>query len=200
MAPIATADIDNRLLDAPVNLFFSSSKAPSAPCLVTDFIHYQVKLNPQAFAVHVEDENPYTYAELWQLVEQIAVRTSFAPGNIVPVCMDPSVEFVASLLAIMICGAAYVVLDPNGSKERNRVIAEDCDAGAVIVHERYGSNFKRVLSIEKVLSNDDTVPEASHKKLLHRSVASPSDLAYLVYTSGEELPQHQSFSLLLVLN
>src|ERR1700678_818042 len=125
MAPIATADLNYPLLDAPVNLLSSSSKAISAPCLVTDFIRYQVKLNPQAFAVHVEDENPYTYAELWQLVEQIAATAHFAPGNIVPVCMDPTVEFVASLLAIMVSGAAYVVLDPNGSAERNRVIVED---------------------------------------------------------------------------
>ncbi|THC89640.1 hypothetical protein EYZ11_010916 [Aspergillus tanneri] len=171
MAPIASADINNPLLDAPVNLFPSSSRAPSAPCLVTDFIRYQVKLNPQAFAVHVEDENPYTYADLWQLVEQIVARAPFARGNIVPVCMDPTAEFVASLLAIMVCGAAYVVLDPNGSAERNRDIAEDCDAGAVIVHEKYEPNFERALSIEKVLSNDSSTGTPKGVLISHRAAS-----------------------------
>lgn len=197
MAPIATADIQDVVLDTPANAFPSSIKAPSPPCLVTDFIRYQVNRDPDAFAVHVENEDPYTYAALWQLVEQIAAKAPFTAGDIVPVCMDPTVEFVASLLAIMACGAAYVVLDPNGSAERNRVIVEDCDAGLVIVHEKYESSFDRALSIEKVLSDDVTVSEASHKLLLHASVGSPSDLAYLVYTSGEKLSQHPSFSSLL---
>lgn len=195
MAPIATADINDSVLDTPANGFPSSIKAPSPPCLVTDFIRYQVNQHPDAFAVHVENETPYTYGALWQLVEQIAAKAPFVPGDIVPVCMDPTVEFVASLLAIMACGAAYVVLDPNGSAERNRAIAEDCDAGVVIVHEKYESNFERALPIEKVLSHDVTVSEAFHKVLLHGSVGSPSELAYLVYTSGEELLQHLSFSL-----
>jgi non-ribosomal peptide synthetase component F len=153
--------------------------------LVTDFIRYQVKRAPDAFAVHVENEAPYTYEALWQLVQQITTKAPFVPGAIVPVCMDLTVEFVASLLAIMVCGAAYVVLDPSGSAERNRVIVEDCNAGVVLVHERYQSNFVRALPIENILSND--VTEASHTLLIHGPIGSPSDLAYLVYTSGEEL-------------
>lgn len=197
MAPIATAYINNPLLDTLVNPFSSSIKAPSAPCLVTDFIRYQVKRDPDSFAVHVENETPYTYGALWRLVEQIATKAPFVAGDIVPVCMDLTVEFVASLLAIMVSGAAYVVLDPNGSTERNRVIVEDCDAGVVIVHEKYESNFVQALPIEKILSSD--VTEKSHKLLLHGSVGGPSDLAYLVYTSGEKLLQNTSFCLLLVL-
>lgn len=192
MAPIATADINDHLLDTPLNPSSPLIKSPSPPCLVTDFIRYQVSRDPDAFAVHVEDETPCTYGALWQLVEQIAANAPIVPGDIVPVCMDLTVEFVASLLAIMACGAAYVVLDPNGSAERNRVIVEDCDAGVVIVHGKYELNFERALPIEKILSDASTVSEASSKLVLHGSVGSPSDLAYLVYTSGEELLRHFS--------
>ncbi|KAJ5917883.1 Nonribosomal peptide synthetases (NRPS) [Penicillium verhagenii] len=181
MAPIAIADL-KKPFDVPIDISLSS-KAPCSPCLVTDFVRYQVKLRPQALAVHVEGEDPYTYAELWKLVERIATLALFAPDSIVPVCMDPTVEFVASLLAVMLCGAAYVVLDPNGSAERNRLIVEDCDAGVVIVHERYESIFDRALSIESILS-DNSIRQDSHNEVPSGSVASPSDLAYLVYTSG----------------
>lgn len=196
MAPIATAYINDSMLNTPVNPFSSSIKAPSPPCSITDFISYQVEQNPDAFAVHVENETPYTYGALWQLVQQIASTAPFASGDIVPVCMDLTVEFVASLLAIMVTGAAYVVLDPNGSTERNRVIVEDCNARVVIVHEKYKSNFLQALPIERIISNDVTEP--SQSLLLQRSVGSQSDLAYLVYTSGEKLLQQLSFSFSLL--
>lgn len=192
MAPIATAYINDPMLNTPVNLFPSSIEAPDPPCLVTDFIVYQVKQDPDAFAVHVENEAPYTYGALWQLVQQIATTAPFVPGTIIPVCMDLTVEFVASLLAIMVTGAAYVVLDPNGSTERNRIIVEDCNAGVVIVHEKYESNFSQALPIERIMSNN--VTEAPDKLHLQGFVGSPSDLAYLVYTSGEKPLQDLSFS------
>lgn len=195
MSPIPTAYIDDSILNTPVNPFSSSIKAPSPPCLVTDFIRYQEKQNPDAFAVHVENEAPYTYGALWQLVQQIATTAPFASGDIVPVCMDLTVEFVASLLAIMVTGAAYVVLDPNGSTERNRVIVEDCNARFVIVHEKYKSNFLKALPIERIMSND--VTEVYQNLFPQGSVGSPSDLAYLVYTSGETILQPSSFSFIL---
>ncbi|PYI05173.1 acetyl-CoA synthetase-like protein [Aspergillus sclerotiicarbonarius CBS 121057] len=178
MPPIANSDLGDTFLDGPVNHSLPLSKAPRAPCLVTDLIHHQVKLDPQALAVQEENERAYTYAELWQLVEQIAARAAFAPGDIVPVCMDPTVDFVASLLAIMLCGAAYVVLDPEGSAERNRRIVDDCGAAQVVVNDQYATRFSQPLSIEALLS------EPAQTTSLHKSGASPSDLAYLVFTSG----------------
>ncbi|KAH8797765.1 hypothetical protein F5884DRAFT_151489 [Xylogone sp. PMI_703] len=153
---------------------------PAAPCLVTDFIRYQVETNSEAFAVHCEHEQPYTYSELWQLVNQIVAKSTFAPGVIIPVCMDPTVEFVATLLAILVSGSAYVVLDPEGSPERNRVIASDCGNETVIVLEKYASLFDHATSIESILSSE-VAPAASRRS----ASASPSDLAYMIYTSGK---------------
>ncbi|PWY85083.1 acetyl-CoA synthetase-like protein [Aspergillus heteromorphus CBS 117.55] len=189
MAPIAVRDIiDGADVMASESITIkekvvgvkgtSIRQRPSAPCLVTDFIRYQVESEPEAVAVHYEDEEPYTYSQLWQLVEQIRATGNFAPGQIVPVCMDLSVEFVATLLAIMVSGAAYLVLDPEGSPERNRVIAADCGARTVVVHEKHRPLFDQATSVENLLSKTRTSNASSPL------ATNPSDLAYLIYTSG----------------
>ncbi|KAJ5093145.1 AMP-dependent synthetase/ligase [Penicillium angulare] len=189
MAPIAT----QYLLDSPphhtINSKFkidntSSHKEavielPSAPCLITDFIYYQVKKNPDAPAVHCEYEQPYTYHQLWSIVQSIASSANILPGSIIPVCLDPTVEFVASLLAIMVSGAAYVVLDPEGSVERNRAIVKDTGADFVITNGKYSSFFETSVRVKDLLSS----PEVSQEELEFPS-SSHSDAAYLIYTSG----------------
>lgn len=57
---------------------------PSPPCLVTDYIRHQVESNPDAPAVQCEQEQPYSYAALWQLVEHIAAAGQFRAGRIMP--------------------------------------------------------------------------------------------------------------------
>ncbi|KAJ5250086.1 hypothetical protein N7489_000496 [Penicillium chrysogenum] len=160
----------------------ATSSLPSAPCLVTDLIRYQVETNPEAFAVHCEHEEPYTYHELWQIVEQIALNARFASGSIVPVCLDPTIEFVAGLLAIMVSGAAYVVLDPEGSPERNRAILADTGADSVLSNHKYYYLFEKAISVEDLLSNEAV--EGYFIIPPHVPGPSPSDLAYLIYTSG----------------
>ncbi|RAK76561.1 nonribosomal peptide synthase SidE [Aspergillus fijiensis CBS 313.89] len=178
MSPVAQASLGDTVLDGPVKPISLPSKAPQAPCLVTDLILYQVQQNPQVIAVEEENNRGYTYGELWQLVEQIAAKADFAPGDIIPVCMNPTVVFVASLLAIMLRGAAYVVLDPAGSAERNQRIADDCGAPYVMVNDRYVGSFTRAHAIEALLA------EPTSTTSQQTSGTTPSNLAYLVYTSG----------------
>ncbi|GFG26505.1 nonribosomal peptide synthetase 3 [Aspergillus udagawae] len=156
---------------------FSLISPPSPPCLVTDYIRYQVESNPDAPAVQCEQEQPYSYAALWHLVEHIAAAGQLRSGRIIPLCMDPSVEFVATVLAILWSGSAYVILDPEGSAERNRVIVADCGTEPVVVHEKYASLFDQAITIESIRSSQ------THEQLDPPSIT-PSDLAYLIYTSG----------------
>jgi non-ribosomal peptide synthetase component F len=195
MAPIASKHLmPSHTLHSPVTTLKqkatkvtqaqATSSPPSAPCLVTDLIRYQVETNPEAFAVHCEHEEPYTYHELWQIVEQIALNARFVSGSIVPVCLDPTIEFVAGLLAIMASGAAYVVLDPEGSPERNRAIVADTGADSVLSNHKYNYLFEKAISVEDLLSMNEAV-EGYFIIPPHVPGPSPSDLAYLIYTSGE---------------
>ncbi|KAF7596857.1 hypothetical protein BBP40_012457 [Aspergillus hancockii] len=185
MAPVALRDITETPELQATQLAptkadsFTPLRHPSPPYVVTDYIRYQVEWNPDAPAVQCEGEQPCTYTELWALVIQIATAARFRSGRIVPVCMDPSVEFVATVLAIMYSGSAYVVLDPEGSAQRNRSIAADCGVEPVVVHDNYARFFDQSISIEGILSSTKPAePWTSSANV------SPSDLAYLIYTSG----------------
>lgn len=133
--------------------------------------------------MHCENEEPYTYHDLWQIVEQIAINARFASGSIVPVCLDPTIEFVAGLLAIMVSGAAYVVLDPEGSPERNRAIVADTGADSVLSNHKYSYLFEQAILVEDLLSRNEVVQGYFASPPLIPA-PSPSDLAYLIYTSG----------------
>lgn len=193
MAPIASHHLmESPPLEGPTTTVkrelaaksaLTTASPPSAPCLVTDFIRYQVQTNPNALAVHCEHEEPCTYSDLWHIVEQIFLNARFAGGSIVPVCLDIGIEFVATLLAIMVSGAAYVIFDPEGSQERNRAIASDTSADSVVSSLKYASSFERVVLVEDLLST-----EAAPGHLISPLAVpgpSPSDLAYLIYTSGK---------------
>ncbi|KAK2783240.1 NRPS [Onygenales sp. PD_12] len=158
-----------------------SPEIPSAPCIITDLIFYQVQSHPHTPAIQFEDETPLSYVELWDLVLAIQSAASFKSCTFVAVCMTRSVEFVAVLLAILKSGAAYVTLDPDGSPERNRTIVEDCNADVVVVHKQYGHYFKKCVSVERLLS-DVAKPSADKTQDIYQ--ARSSDAAYLIYTSG----------------
>ncbi|MFI9815095.1 AMP-binding protein [Saccharothrix variisporea] len=68
-----------------------------------------------------------TYAELDRMSDEIALELSAAgvgKGNVVPVVLPVSPELVATLLAVLKCGAAYAALDPSWPAERFRRIEE----------------------------------------------------------------------------
>jgi non-ribosomal peptide synthetase component F len=168
---------------------------PSAPCTVTDFIWHQVESQPSAFAVHCEHERPLTYAELWQLAVDIAARAGLGAGLIVPICMNPSNEFVATILAVLLSGSAYTVLDPEGAPERNRAIVADTGAATVLVHEQHADLFEAACPVERLLHRRQSVSRASLERrgsAVSFPGVSPGDLLYMVYTSGE-CPEAQPF-------
>lgn len=156
---------------------------PSAPCRVHDYINHQMLLHPDAPAIQYESENFLSYGELDKLAERIALVLPITPNTVVPICMDVSVGLVATIVAILRSGAAYCILDPGGSVERNKGIVEDTNADMVIVDRAYAPLFDKSLDLEDALS----------KKSIHASEqwdtmeTAPSDAAYLIYTSGESL-------------
>lgn len=156
---------------------------PSAPCRVHDFIDHQILLHPDAPAIQYESEKAISYGELDKLAERVALVLAIKPNTVVPICMDVSVGLVATIVAILRSGAAYCILDPGGSVERNNGIVEDTNAGMVIVDRVYAPLFSKSLSLEDALS----------KKSIHATAqwdtveTAPSNTAYLIYTSGEFL-------------
>jgi non-ribosomal peptide synthetase component F len=82
---------------------------------VADLIRTQTARNPSAPALSVAGTF-VTYRELDRRSEQIARRLRLCgvvPGDLVAVCVEPSTDLVAALLATADVGAASLLLDPD---------------------------------------------------------------------------------------
>ena len=166
----------------------SRNGTAKAPRCLYDFIRYQVATQPEAPAVQFSTSDFVTYLQLSELTTKIVLALEIQPHTIVPVCMDPSIHFIATLLAILKTGAAYVILDPHGSAKRNNDIINDCNATVVVVDTDYALLFEKGLVLDSFsLENSSRkgfLPLESDGPVQDSDVGA-DDLAYLVYTSGQ---------------
>lgn len=163
---------------------------PKAPCRVYDYVNHHILTRPDAPAIQFESAAPVTYSQLDKLASHISQALPIKPNSIVPICMDVSVDFIATILAVLRSGAAYCVLDPGGSVERNNGIVEDTNASMVLVDRVYGKLFgNRGLSIEDALSKE----VMQYPETRNEVETTTDDAAYLVYTSGNVLHVEERF-------
>jgi amino acid adenylation domain-containing protein len=122
-----------------------------------------------------------TYGELNRRSGGLAAVLSgygVEPGSIVPICMEPSVQLIIAMLAIMKTGAAFLPIDPSFPEERIRFIVADCNASVGLAGsetpEVGGVTWLAAESIETTASAEDL------------SFPTPigSAPAYVIYTSG----------------
>jgi len=143
---------------------------------------------PDAVALSWRGE-PVTYAELERRSGRLADalrRRGVGPETRVGVCMERSPELVASLLAVLRAGGAYVPMDPGYPVERLRYMVEDSGAALLLadaaVAERLGG-----CGVEVVCPGEegtDAEASASSADASPSHPSSPESLAYVVYTSG----------------
>ena len=131
-------------------------------------------------------ERSFTFLELEQRSNRIAhqLRDMGAqPGQLVGVCLERTPDLVATLLAVLKSGAAYVPLDP--AYPANRIAYVLGDAGAAIlvtedkVLEHLGKTPCRILSLAGDAGRTEKTAASRPEPL-----AGSEDLAYVIYTSG----------------
>ncbi|KAG0343857.1 hypothetical protein BG004_004928, partial [Podila humilis] len=109
---------------------------PDDQCIHTLFEN-QVEKSPEAIAI-VHDERSLTYRELDFRANWIArklINTGVMPGDYVMLLFDRSIDLVASQIAVLKVGAAYVPIDTNSPLERQAFIAADCGSSVLITDE-----------------------------------------------------------------
>jgi amino acid adenylation domain-containing protein len=127
-----------------------------------------------------------TYADLMRRARRLA-RVLRARGlerdDLIAVCIDRSIEQMVTVLGILLAGAAYVPVDPQGPTERRRFMLEDSRPRAIVTMRAFMDvipNELRALAIaldtlpDDASADDDPLPP----------VGTPQDLAYVIYTSG----------------
>lgn len=141
----------------------------------------QVMRTPQRTALVLENKR-LSYEDLNRQANKCARllrKYGVAPGTIVGLMADRSLEMIVGLMAILKAGGAYLPLDPTHPVERTHYILADSNAKLVLTQPHFAANIKDidyvVLGGTSHLSDQDSNLD---------NINIPSDLAYVLYTSG----------------
>jgi glutamate-1-semialdehyde-2,1-aminomutase len=176
------------LLPAEQRNFILQGEAisPEPKCLHQLF-EDQVSINSNACALRSEDL-VLTYAELNQQANQIAhflLSLGVSRNDRVAVCLERTPQLIATLLAILKCGAAYVPLDPKYPRERLNAILADASAAFIIVDdELYYPDWNNSAATPVIGAVQNNTQISLQKKTNPDIDCATTDLAYLIYTSG----------------
>ena len=155
---------------------FESSGSTSS---VYELFEQQVKRTPHHISV-VMGKKSVTYLELERLTAKISGALStkgIGEEHYVGICMDRSIEMVASMLAVLKIGAAYIPLDPAYPAERLDYMLVDANPAIVLV-DRSDVPFSH--SVDRIIVQDIKYTECPHV----RTAPNKGQAAYMIYTSG----------------
>ena len=118
---------------------------------------FEEKVNEDKYGLAVFDnERNFTREELSRLADTIAAKLP-QDSRRIGIIMDHSVEMIASILAILKCGAAYVPVEPTFPMERIRFMMQDAMVDAVISQEKYRHLVSDIpmIAVERGLEIDE---------------------------------------------
>ena len=143
----------------------------------TIYLNFQKQLikNPLKIAIF-DEERKLTRNDLNNLINTIANEIPKGTKR-VGIIMDHSVEMIASILAVLKIGAAYIPIEPFFPKNRIEFVLKDGSATSVITNKKYNSKMPNlnIIFIERGIEI---------KNVSIDCLANPDDIAYILYTSG----------------
>ncbi|MGD1897766.1 MAG: amino acid adenylation domain-containing protein [Phormidesmis sp.] len=110
-------------------------------------------------------------------------------GTRIGLCLERSVDMVASLLAILKVGAVYVPLDPDHPAERTHYIIQDAQIELLITASTLFGQMPAKTGADKTGAKAPRLDERSTEISAQSSkncliVPDPDDVVYILYTSG----------------
>jgi amino acid adenylation domain-containing protein len=148
---------------------------PAPPCL-HHLVEQQVDRTPDATAIIATAATgaapigrELTYRELDQRANRLANwlgAQGIGRGDLVAVRLDRGPDLIATLLAVLKSGAAYLPLDPALPQARVDLVMVDSAAALLLT--------------ERTLPADDDLGQATRPP----AQVDPADIAYCIYTSG----------------
>ncbi len=126
-----------------------------------------------------------TYEDLAALVDRIAATTALAvadrPGP-VAILLPRDALFPAAMLGVLAAGRGYVPLDATNPTERNRLIAVQSGAAALVSAGDLARRARSLFPEDLPVVDIEMLGDAICQHPIPRSA--PDDLAVIVYTSG----------------
>ncbi len=178
-------DIDMLTEEERSQLLLPNQQSEVVEKSVVEMFIEQVKDTPNNNAIAF-NESTLTYKELDQLSNQLAhyiKAKGIKKGQLVGIMMDRSVEMIASFLAVLKLGAAYVPIDPEYPVQRIEYLLDDAKISSVLSTSNHESklegNNAQVITLD---TEWDEVLKTSKSAL--RNKVKSSDLMNVIYTSG----------------
>lgn len=145
----------------------------------------QADRTPDAVAV-VDETQVVTYRALASRAVTLAnylVSLGTKSGDCVALYLDRSVDLIVAMLAALRTGAAYVPLDLKHPRERLIVQLRDAQPRLLLTQESFAADLsEHVSTIVKLDTDWSTIRTTPFH--LSEQTGSPTDLAYVLYTSG----------------
>ncbi|MEU8710245.1 amino acid adenylation domain-containing protein, partial [Streptomyces sp. NPDC048565] len=159
------------------------SATERTPRTVQERFAEQAARTPDAVALREADGGTVTYRELDQRQRRLAARLralDVRPGHRVAVLQERSAALVATTLAVLATGAAYVPLNPADPARRMRHVLAETDAVVLLTDRDPADELPEPgVPVVRVDTPGPEVP-ADTPPFAGR----PDDLAYVMYTSG----------------
>lgn len=157
----------------------------------------QVERTPNATALIFRDQE-LSYQELNHRANQLAhvIRENYhgihgcplAPDTPVMLYLERSLEMVVAILAVLKAGAAYVPVSPEFPQARTLFMVQDTQTSIILTQQALSAQLEEWTSpIDaplSVLAIDDVKGFEQYPTNNLPEHSSPSDLAYILYTSG----------------
>jgi len=173
--------------------------------ILSDSLRFTVEKHPDDIAAVVEGV-PYSYATLNNSSKQLAAflqQQGLHRGDRVAIFMDNSWECITAIYAAQLCGAVFVIINPQTKSEKLQYIINDSEATALICDTKLAKSFTPTLSsessLETVICHGDLSTVSTftaihdYTSIIENDIdtsalpANPviaPDLCALIYTSG----------------
>ena len=175
LSPLSAAERHRQLVE-----WNATGKTYPGPKTLSQALASQAARSPEATAL-VFEEQALSYAALHARADRVA-QSLRAAGigreHVIAVCMERSIELVVALLGIVKSGAAYLPLDTTLPPARLALLLDDADVRITLAQPQLVLRLpdsRKVWTLDALPQVDDGIAGPINK---------PSDLAYLLYTSG----------------
>ncbi|MCY8055329.1 non-ribosomal peptide synthetase DhbF [Bacillus inaquosorum] len=153
-----------------------------------DMFEKQAVLTPERIAL-ICDDVQVNYQELNEEANRLAhllIEKGLGPEQFVALALPRSPEMVASMLAVLKTGAAYLPLDPEFPADRVSYMLEDANPSCIITTEEIAARLPDDLAVPQLVLDQAVTQEVVKRYSpdnpnVSVSLAHP---AYIIYTSG----------------
>ncbi|MET0390604.1 MAG: amino acid adenylation domain-containing protein, partial [Polyangiales bacterium] len=147
-------------------------------------IEARARQTPDAIAL-VDELTRVSYAALDERANRLARwlgQQGCVRGDVIAILLPPQADYVVAILAAHKLGAAYLPLDPTYPRERLSYMLADSAARVVVCRSHQAVLCEGSATVLQLDAHAAEIAACANEPPL--SPCQPTDLAYLIYTSG----------------